>query len=77
MTKIVIIFGVCGIDKEKCYPNGCICRLNKIAGFTTDFDYSNPQKDIPFRNKKCCHFKNNNETMSDFEKYSCGIKHDK
>lgn len=60
-------FGICDIDKEKCYSNGCICRLNKIAGFQTNYDYSNPQVKQPFRNKKCSHYKKDINSLSENE----------
>jgi hypothetical protein len=50
-------FGICSIDSRECYLKGAICRLNPIAGFQTEYDYSNPQIGKPLRNKDCSNFK--------------------
>jgi hypothetical protein len=49
-------FGTCDVDSKDCYAKGAICRLNKQAGFQTDYDYANPQIGKPLRNKSCTHF---------------------
>ena len=56
-VKRNLVFGFCKIDERECYAKGAICRLNRIAGFTTDYDYSNPQIRKPFRNKDCLNFR--------------------
>jgi hypothetical protein len=56
MVFLMVDFGFCNIDGLDCYGKGCICRLNKKAGFQSDYNYSNPQVRVPFRNKFCCHF---------------------
>lgn len=52
----LVDFGCCDVDYDDnrlCYANGCICRLNKVAGFQTKYEFGVA---VPFRNKGCCHF---------------------
>lgn len=59
---------MCDIDYKKCFVKGAICRLNKMAGFQTNYDYANPRVKQPFRNKDCSHFKKDKDTLSENEK---------
>lgn len=68
VDKIKDNFGLCDIDNKECFAKGAICRLNKISGFQTEYDYCNPKKKMPFRNEKCSHFKINENILSEYEK---------
>jgi hypothetical protein len=52
-----LLFGMCCIDSRQCYSKGAICRLNPVAGFQSEYDYSNPRILKPLRNKDCSNFR--------------------
>ena len=60
----MVTFGICDVDGKDCYSKGAICRLNRKAGFQIDYNYDNPQKPFPFRNKGCSHFHKKEEEVS-------------
>lgn len=61
------VFGVCGKDGGKCYPKGAICRLSPSPKHFA-MQHKGQGKRQPLRNKECCHFKKDANTLSDWEK---------
>jgi hypothetical protein len=55
VKSLMPFFGLCDVDGVRCYYHGAICRLNKMAGFQTEWSVYSAKK-VALRNRSCSHF---------------------